>query len=303
MKKISNTKLLGILVALCAIYFVVDFTGSKKKSKSLRTELVAIDTAKVSRILVEAPNKSTVQLDKVKGEWELLLDNGKKVVASQSAVDNALYALLSIKPSRMATKSADKWKDYQVDSTGTRVKVYEGNENTLDLIIGRFGMEGQRAYHTFVRLFEDQEVYVAKNFMGFSVSSDPSSYRDQVLARLRKDSVKSITFNYPMDSSYRLQKNDNVWQANGLPVDSAAMAGYLGGLSYISGKEFMDEENLLTTPVMSASIDMNNGTTILFDAYMHEDQWVFHSSDNEYGYFKDEPIANKVFIGLSELTE
>lgn len=301
MKKLSNGKLLGLLLALCLIYFVVDFTGSKSKSKSLRTELVEIDTAKVSQITVEAPGNKKVQLDKVKGEWELTLDNGKKVVASPSAVDNALYALLSIKPSRMATKSEAKWKDYQVDSAGTRVRVYEGSNNALDLVIGRFGMEGQRAYHTFVRLFEDKEVYVAKDFMGFSVSSDASAYRDQVLARIKKDSVAAITFNYPADSSFRLERIGGAWQANGSPADSVAVAKYLGGLGYVNGKEFMDNEKELTVPVMSATVDMNNGQTILFDAYQKEGDWVFHSSDNELGYFKDETILDKVFVGLSEL--
>lgn len=301
MKKLSNVKLIGVLLALCLIYFVVDFSGNKSKSKSLRTELVEIDTSKVTQIRVVASDNRMVQLDKVKGEWELTLANGKKVVASPSAVDNALYALLSIKPSRMATKSEAKWKDYQVDSAGTRVKVYEGSDETLDLVIGRFGMEGQRSYHTFVRLFEDQEVYVAKDFMGFSVSSDPSAYRDQELARIKKDSVASITFNYPADSSFKLMKNAGVWEANGQNVDSTAVAKYLGGLNYVSGKEFMDEENQLVLPVMSATIDMNNGQTILFDAYQKDGEWVFHSSDNELGYFKDETILDKVFIGLSEL--
>lgn len=301
MKKLSNIKLIGVLVALCLIYFVVDFTGSRKKSKSLRTELVTIDTAKVSKILVEAPGDKKVQLAKVGGEWELSLSNGKTVVASNSAVDNALYALLSIKPSRMATKSEAKWKDYQVDSAGTRVKIYEGGTNTLDLIIGRFGMEGQRAYHTFVRLFEDKEVYVAKDFMGFSVSSDPSAYRDQVLARIKKDSVAAITFNYPSDSSFRLERVGDVWQTNGQLADSTAVAKYLGGLNYVSGKEFMDEEKQLTVPVMSATIDMNDGQTILFDGYQMDNAWVFHSSDNENGYFRDETILDKVFVGLSEL--
>lgn len=301
MKRLSNGKLIGLLLALCLIYFVVDFTGSKSKSKSLRTELVEIDTAKVSQITVEAPGKTKVQLEKVQGEWELTLDNGKKVVASATAVDNALYALLSIKPSRMATKSEAKWKDYQVDSAGTRVKVFEGGSNTLDLVIGRFGMEGQRAYHTFVRLFEDKEVYVAKDFMGFSVSSDASAYRDQVFARITKDSVAAITFNYSADSSFRLERLGDVWQANGSPADSASVAKYLGGLGYVNGKEFMDEEKELTVPVMSATVDMNNGQTILFDAYQKEGEWVFHSSDNELGYFKDATILDKVFVGLSEL--
>lgn len=301
MKKLSNIKLVGVLAGLCVIYFVVDFTGSKSKSKSLRTELVTIDTAKVTKIQVEAPGDKKVQLDKVGGEWELTLDNGKTVVASHSAVDNALYALISIKPSRIATKSETKWKDYQVDSAGTRVKVYEGNTNTLDLVIGRFGMEGQRAYHTFVRLIEDTEVYVAKDFMGFSVSPDPSSYRDQVLSRIKKDSVAAITFNYPSDSSFKLEKSIDRWLVNGEPADSAAVAKYLGGLGYVSGKEFMNDENQLMVPLMSAAVDMNDGQTIIFDAYQRENQWVFHSSDNENGYFTDETIGEKVFVGRSEL--
>lgn len=301
MKKLSNIKLIGVLAALFVIYFVIDFNGSRNKSKSLRTELITIDTAKVSKILVEAPGDKSVQLEKIQEEWELSLPNGKKVVASNSAVDNALYALLSIKPSRMATKSEAKWKDYQVDSAGTRVKVYEGGDNTLDLVIGRFGMEGQRAYHTFVRLYEDKEVYVAKDFMGFSVSSDPSAYRDQVMARIKKDSVASVTFNYPSDSSFRLERTGDAWQANGQFADSTAVAKYLGGLSYVSGKEFMDDEKQLIVPVMSAAIDLKDGQTILFDGYQHEGDWVFHSSVNESGYFKDEAVLDKVFIGMSEL--
>ncbi|UXX78215.1 DUF4340 domain-containing protein [Reichenbachiella carrageenanivorans] len=301
MKKLSNIKLISVLVALCLIYFVVDFTGGKSKSKSLKSELVSIDTAKVTQIYVDGARGKQVQLDRVQGEWELTLPNDKKVLASPSAVDNALFALNSIKPSRIATKSEAKWKDYQVDSTGTRVKVFEGGDQTLDLVIGRFGMEGQRAYHTYVRLYDDKEVYVAKDFMGFSVSADPSAYRDQVLARINKDSVASITFNYQADSSFRLERVGTAWQVNGEPADSAVVAKYLGGLNYVSGKEYMDEENKLTVPVMSAAVDMNDGYTVLFDGYQLEDEWVFHSSTNESGYFKDMAILDKVFVGKSEL--
>ncbi|MEO9967126.1 MAG: DUF4340 domain-containing protein [Reichenbachiella sp.] len=301
MKRISNIKLIGILAILSALYFVIDFTGSRKRSKTLKSELVEIDTAKVSKILVESNTGSKVELEKIGGEWELALNDGKRVVASSSAVDNALYALLSIKPARMATRSKDKWKDYQVDSTGTRVRVFEGASTTLDLIIGRFGMEGQRAYHTFVRLFEDDEVYVAKDFMGFSVSSDPSAYRDQVLARIKKDSISNITFNYPADSSFRIERVGAQWQSNGSPLDSASVVKYLNGLNYISGKSFMDQASELASPVMSAAIDMNDGQTILFDAYQYEGQWVVHSTDNEEGYFTDENLIDKIFIGRSEL--
>jgi len=298
MKKLSNVKLIGILFALGLIYFVVDFTGGKKKSKSLRTELVVLDSAKISKIEITATGKK-VNLVKNGEDWELTLANGKKVMASSDAIDNAIFALNSIKPARMATRSESKWKDYQVDSAGTRVKVYEGGDKTLDLVIGRFAMEGQRSYYTFVRLFEDEEVYVAKDFMGFSVSSETSSYRDQVMARIKKDSVMAVTFNYPADSSVRLERAGDIWNVNGQQADSSAVASYLTGLNYVSGKEFMDNQEDLISPTISAVFDLSNGKTIIFDGYQNNGQWVFHSTINEVGYFTDIAIKEKVFKGLS----
>ena len=82
-----------------------------------------------------------------------------------------LSTLTTIEPSRIASRSDSKWKDYAVDSAGTRVKVYQGSELVTDIVLGRFGVEGQRSFYTYVRLSEDEDTYVANDFMKMSIST------------------------------------------------------------------------------------------------------------------------------------
>ncbi len=297
--KLSNVKLIGILVALIAIYGVVKLTGGKKKSKSLRTELVQIDTASVTAIRILSKGDE-VKLDRQDKQWQLTLSNGKIIPASQGAVNSALGALLTIKPSRMATKNESKWKDYQVDSTGTRVQIMEGKDKTLDLVIGRFGMQGQRAYHSFVRLFDDKEVYAVNNFMSFSVPAETASYRDKILARIPKDSLLSVDFNYPADTSMQLTKNGDKWNVNGQLADSASVAKYVSSLNYISGSKFTDDYETLTVPDISATFKLSGDKQVVIEGYKRDEEWVFHSSANTYGYFTDENLLSKVFKGAND---
>ena len=299
--KLNNIKLIGILVALVVVYGIVQLTGGKKKSKSLRTELVSIDTARVSSLRVTS-SVGEVALKKEGENWKLTLPSGKIVGANKSSVDGVLGALLTIVPSRMATKNEANWKDYQVDSTGTRVVVNEGNETTLDLVIGRFGMQDQQNYHTFVRLSEDKEVYAANNFMSFSVSTEASSYRNKILGRIKKDSLSNVLLSYPSDSSVQLTKAGDFWTANGQLTDSTNVAKYLSGLNYITGNTFVEDQEGLTIPVISATFQFTNREDLLIEGYLSDTIWVFHSSENEEGYFSDQGIFDKVFKGLGEFS-
>ena len=240
LKGFSNIKLIGILAALVGIYFIIQFTGGKSRSESFRSSLVEIDTAKVSTLKIEKDGK-TLTIEKVgSGNWEMELENGKKVSAKPTSVRSALQSLTTIKPSRLASKDPAKWSEYQVDSAGTRVTVFEDNEEALDIILGRFGVKDQRSYHTFVRLEDEKEVYTADNFMGVSFSSDASNFREQMFLRVKKDSLHTIEFNYP-DSAFVLTKTDGYWYIDGNRADSTSAAEFINQLSYTTSKEFVDD--------------------------------------------------------------
>lgn len=290
----KNLRLIGVLVVLVTLYFVVDFTGNKGKSKSTKSELVSLDTDAVTQININAKGKE-VALDKKEGNWKIKLSDGQWVPATESSVNSALKALSEIKPARLASKKQEKWKDYQVDSSGTVVKIYEGSKLALDIVLGRFTMEGQRKYSTFVRLSEEEEVYNVKDFMSFSVPSEINSYRDKVLAKVERDSISQLQFNYPSDSSFVLSKQGDFWSIADEHADSTSVSKYLGTLSSLTSSKFYDEPFNTDGIKSTLVIDLIGGESVVIDAYQIDDEWILQSSENLFARYNDGNLFDKIF--------
>jgi hypothetical protein len=254
--------------------------------------------------MVITKSGESFQVVKDGGSWSVSISDNKNVEATASSVRNALGTLLSIQPDRIATRDPDKWSEYQVDTTGTRVQIFEGDKNTLDLIIGRFGVQGQRQFYTFVRLEGDDEVYAANDFMGISFPSEPKSFRNSRFLQMETDSIYQIIFKYPADSSYILTRRDSVWYIGSQPADSASVAGYLSDLRYISSSEFVDDvdPNTLINPIYKVEIETKGGENQTIEAYRHpEYDFIFHSSYNPIAYFSDEKLNSRIFKGMDSL--
>ncbi|MEQ8907477.1 DUF4340 domain-containing protein [Ekhidna sp.] len=282
--------ILGVLVVGLA---VVQLTKRSGKSDALADELVSIDTAKVSRVEV-VTLEGTMSLKKSENGWEVSLPSGGFKQAKTSSITSLLTNLNTIKPGRLAARKQDKWNDYAVDSTGTRIRIFEGDDLSSDLVIGRFGMEGQRSYYTFVRLFDDENVYVADNFMGISVGKEAVDYRDGLLMRLKKDSLTQIKFDYP-DSAFVLTKDEH-WYLNDSRADSASVEQYLRGLSYVNSKNFYDAE-LQSNPSHTITYSFTNAPEIMVSGNLQDDTHIIQTTENRHEVFNDSTIAAKLFKG------
>jgi len=211
-KKFSTVHLLGVLVVLVLVLIGLEFMGNKSRSSSFREVLVEIDILKVSKVIVTKGTNDPFEMNRSGDGWTISLADEKEAAAVESNVKNSLTSLQSIKPTRLVANKEDKWAEYQVDTAGTRVQVFEEDEKTLDLVIGRFGVQGQRSFFTYVRLSEESEVYVAADFMSMSFAAEPSSYRFKEILRFAKDSLDQLSFSYPGDSSFVLMKSEeNQW--------------------------------------------------------------------------------------------
>ena len=318
LKNISSIKMIGILAVLVLVYLGFEFFGGKSRSKSFKTELVEIDTAKVSKLIIESRGES-LELIKENNTWKVSIGNGKYAEAQKSNVKSTLNSLLTIKPSRIVAKDSEKWKDYQVDSAGTRVQVFEGSKNTLDLVIGRFGFNqqamqqqqqmmmggrGMQQFFSYVRLQNEDEVYVADNFMGMSINSDAGGYRNKQLLSLTTDIISQIQFNYPADSGFVLSKIDSAWSIYGNQPDSAATASYLSDLRYVNSSDFVDDvpSSALVSPTLSMNIKQNGKADVMIKSFQHPvHKWIINSSENPLAYFADEELVKKLFVGKGEL--
>ncbi|MEO9474031.1 MAG: DUF4340 domain-containing protein [Cyclobacteriaceae bacterium] len=285
MFKGNNTiKLIAVLGILVGAYAVVKLTSDGGRSKSYREVLVEVDTAKVTRVEISGADNNTI-LEKGENGW--IVNQDKKAVAA--TVKTMLSSLNGIKPSRLASRSEESWKDFQVDSAGTRVQVYEGSDEALDLIIGRFGVEGQRSYYTYVRLEDEADTYVANNFMGMSVGKTGADYRNNVIMRLKKDSISSVDFIYS-EGTYNLSKDGDSWAMAGVAADSAAIADFLSALNFVSSKNF--EDGTIGESDKEVVIHLNGSDDITVKSF---GEGILNSSYNESEYFNDQTAYDKVF--------
>lgn len=289
--KVSLKSSIIILALLLGTFAVVKLTKRGSKSKTLKTELISVDPEKTSKAEITSP-KGKVTLTREDSVW-MVQGEGQTRITKKEVVEGMLQTLSTIKPGRLAARKKEKWKDYAVDSTGTRVVLYEGEEVVSDLVLGRFGMEGQKNFHTYVRLYEDDEVYTANDFMKMSVYETVDDYRDNVLLRLSKDSLTSITFNFP-DSSYQLTKNDQ-WYLAGQVADSASVAGYLRDLNYLASKQFHDLRPSSRTHEVRFSF--SNSSDISINGTMTAEGMIVTTSENMKEAFLDSEVAEKAFKG------
>lgn len=286
LRRTNTMKLLAILAVLVGVFLVMKFTGNSNRSKSFHSELVDIDPEKVTK--VEIMGEDTVVLEKSESGW--VVNQAKP--ADSDIVKSLFGNIMSIKPSRIASRSEEQWKDFQVDDeSGLRIMAYEGSNNVLDIILGRFNVEGQRSFYSYVRLADEKDTYVAKDFMKMSVSVDANSYRIDDILKVKKDSISSIDFNYP-DSAFTLSRAGTEWQLGEIVADSTAAVKYLNALGYVSSQKFTEDTEL--PAVYDAIYNLTNGNTIQITFY--GDNKV-GSSFNQAEFWQDETVVEKLFKG------
>ncbi|MEN7548298.1 DUF4340 domain-containing protein [Rapidithrix thailandica] len=302
--KLSNRKLLGILFVLLAIYAGIRFWGGTSRSKTLKETLVNIQRDRVSRVLIDKGGEQ-LELINQDNSWKVKLDNGKYAQAMESSAKELLSNLASIQPSRLVAKRATQWKDYQVDSTGTRVQVFEGEKRTLDIVLGRLAMKAQpqniqpgmygrqqQAFYSFVRLQGDENVYAADNFMSLSVSTKADAYRNKKLLTFNRDSIHRVSFLLPDEKSFVLEKTaDKQWEIEGQQADSVHVEHYLSELAYVNGQAFADGVNPEGFTKAAYSLLINEeGKPEPVQVHIFEHpqyKFILNSSENKEAYFAD----------------
>jgi hypothetical protein len=301
MKKISTLKLIGLLALLLLIYAATEFFSNTGRSQSFRKELVSIDVVSVSRVeLTKGANN--IVIDKKDEGWKVSTNSAAEYQAEEDKIKNALSSLQTIKPSRVASRNPEKWQEFQVDTSGTRVQVFEGKDKTLDLVIGRFGMQGQQKFHSYIRLYDDDNVYVAENFMGFSIPTDEASYRNQTVTSFNKDSVSTIRFIYPADSSFSIQKSINGnWISGELTPDSSKTAQFINALSRLNSSKFENESSISgLAPTYQVVIEIPEKDLYEIKAIAKTDStFIIASSQNQEGQFEDPSLFDKIFKSKS----
>ena len=170
---------------------------------------------------------------------------------------------------------------------------------TLDLVIGRGNMQGQQTFVTYVRPFDENNVYVIENFSGSSVSPSSANYRNKTVLTTAIDSIHMLDFDYADDSGFVLTRVDGEWLLNDSAPDSSRLEDYLEGLVRVTSSAFVDQSRPATTDQPSASLTIRaHGAEDIFLRLYGEsgETQLLHSSQNPDNYFADTAVIKKVFV-------
>jgi len=290
----------AVLLIVVTLFLIKD---SIQGERSFPSNIVSIDTAKVTAIYLypKSINHNKVKIYKEGNVWKVLLTNNKSAIVPNIKAQHLLSQILSIKPTSVAAESADKWKDFNVDTSGTRVEVFDGSDNVLDFTIGKFAYRQPQSMSTYIRVGNDKNVYLTDGFLDLTFNHGADYFRDNTLINDDYNNWNKVTFTYPADSSFQLIKKNNLWFINNRQTDSAVVVNYLRSISNLSQYFYVD--NPAPQQLMKAkfTLSIQSSALGLINVYAYGDtsDCIINSSQNPDSYFdgEKENFWKRVFVG------
>jgi hypothetical protein len=313
LSKILNTKTLILLLAVFAVILLV-VNLNKKEDRTFRSQLVSIDTARVTKIEIipKIGAGPTITISRTGDEWKLESD-GRSYKPDGASLRNILAELTRMKTERVAATNKAHWDEFEVtDSTATRLKVYGGKRVVADVYLGKFSysqssdfqspqQRPQTRMFTNVRLAGEETVYVVEGFIKMNIQPNVDAYRAKVLCAAPLEDITRVTFRLP-DDQFTITLDNMVWMLDGQPADSGMTVRYLQKLTRLTSSNFIDDiEPQTPSPTHVIKVEGNNMFPVELKAYPAdpENEYIVASSlvpDAQYSGSKGQ-LFERTFVG------
>lgn len=236
----NNKRLLWLFLALLALTGLLFFFFDKDE-RTFTPEIVQVDSTKITSIVLhpKADSLAEFTLEKKDSTWTVG-KNGKTYPAEMEAVQNLLANLALVKTSYVASKSKEKWAEFEVEEgKASRVTAYAGKKVLADFFVGKFNFnQAAQQMTTFFRLADGDEVYAVDGMAGLGFGQGIAAYRDKQVLALDIHAVESLK--YENSPGYEVAKTATGWKLNGVePLDSNTVRDFLLNLRKMSGDEFV----------------------------------------------------------------
>ena len=155
--------------------------------------------------------------------------------------------------------------------------------------------------NTFVRLYNDKDVYEVDGFLDMTFNQGANVFRDGTIIKSDFNTWQQLKFTYPADSSFQLVKSRNSWLLNGISADSMKTINYLRRLANLSNNSFADNANinLNSTSAFSLNITTTDLQFIELKGFRDSTFVYIHSSQNPEALFDGTSLMKTIFVGKS----
>jgi hypothetical protein len=173
-------------------------------------------------------------------------------------------------------------------------------EVLADLRVGKTGFNqqpGQQQFNpggvfTYVRLSDQDEVYAVEGFLESTFDRSYNDWRDKAFLRLKQNTITKVSFTYPADSGFVIEKRDKKWWLNNTEADSAKVKSYLAQLEYKNATSFTDDFSGKASPQVVIQFNGVAGNLATVQAWKRTDDWVINSSHQKEIYFSSKGLES-----------
>ena len=305
-RKINFKILTTIFVVLLIVVVFIEIIDSRKGNRTFKSDLVEVVADEVTSIELypKVTDGNLIKLFKENEEWKVESE-GSKYNADQSSANRMIAELNNMKPKSVAASNKDRWEQFEVtDSLGTRVKLFKGTDLLANVIIGKFSFSQPRNMTSYVRLNGEKEVYGVDGMLGMSFNRNLDAFRDQTVINSNKTDWKRLSFIYPADSSFVLERMGDQWMTDGIKADSASVVQYFNKISNLTESNFAKNKPAIPSTHRLIIEGNNMMQKIEIAGYLlDEGNFILETNQNPGTYFNSKTSAETLFISSSTLTQ
>ncbi|MBS1582805.1 MAG: DUF4340 domain-containing protein [Bacteroidetes bacterium] len=234
----------GVAV-LAGIWWASGGLSPRTQQRTFRERIMRVDTGALSSFLIRpAPRRGhpEMRFERDGGHWTLR-SAGFHTPADQRRMDELLALISDVRTLRVIGRLTDVKAAYGLtDSTADHL-VLDTPEGRMDLAVGVMSSGDEPA--TAVHASGDEAVYAVPGMLGLYTSRSYIDWIPKPMVNGDPARWKRVTFVFPNDQGYSLERHGAAWTLNGLPTDSLKVARYLRNLSRYSGSALTDPADTL----------------------------------------------------------
>lgn len=234
--------LLGLFAVLVLGYIALRWYSQPadfQAPEALRFESFSPESADEVR-LVFADGKQ-ISLDKHTDGWKI-----NDLPADASKVEGVLNSLADAEVTSRVSGNSQYHERFEVDGKGVKMTVLEGDQVKAEFIVGKTA-GGDAVY---VRLPEQDDVYVMSGLQRYALNEDPSLWRERKVASFQPEQVRRINYS-ENQIQWSLVETTDGWTLGtnriaAAPVDADKVETFLRTVANLGAVDFPSKEEVET---------------------------------------------------------
>jgi hypothetical protein len=285
--------LLGVLVALvAAAYLVMQKPGERSSSGGGGESLVAFDSLSIDQIEIKSPT-GRVALQKKGVEWFVVTPVSYK--ADQANVASFIHSAKSLRVDNIVSDKPEKHSVFQVDSTGTIVRILQNGNEKASFVLGKPGSSFTEVY---ARRSASNEVALVSGASSYEFNRPLRDWRDRIIFAAPKESIREVRYQYG-DTTFVLALKDSAWAIGNEKVQDGIANTLLSSLSHLEADDFVD--TLALRPSKPSAQITLLGTQVTFFLVKGNDKYLVQCSASPQWFEMQTWRANQILMRKKDI--